>query len=385
MSDAVIYLDNAATTFPKPEDVYVAMDRFARTSLANPGRAGHKMALASEHALDDGRNRLNKFINGQSPERLIFTLNGTDSLNMAMKGTLEAGDHVITSDLEHNSVSRPLVSMAEAGLIELTRISGGESGVLDPAEILAAITPKTRMVAITHASNVLGTIQPIAKVGALLRDYPRVLFLVDSAQTIGVLPIDVQAMNIQLLAFPGHKGLFGPVGIGGLYVAPKVAIRPWREGGTGGDSSTPTQPKDFPYYLEGGTPNVLGVVGMTAGLKFVEERTMAAIHHHEVNLCQRLRDKLEPAAFIFPGHRDLTHRVGTIAFRHEFLEAVELGGILDQQFQIAIRPGLHCSPYVHRSHGSFPDGLVRVSPGPFNTEADIDAICEALLQVTAAE
>ncbi|MGL6072847.1 MAG: aminotransferase class V-fold PLP-dependent enzyme [Fimbriiglobus sp.] len=378
----MIYLDNAATTFPKPEEVYVAMDRFARTSLANPGRAGHKMALASEHALDEGRNRLNKFLNGKSPERMIFTLNGTDSLNMAMKGTLNPGDHVITSDLEHNSVSRPLVSMAEAGLIELTRIAADETGTLRPQDVLAAITPKTRMVAITHASNVLGTIQPIAEIAAGLRQHPRVLFLVDAAQTVGVVPIDLQALGIHLLAFPGHKGLFGPVGIGALYVAPGVEIRPWREGGTGGDSSTPTQPKDFPYYLEGGTPNVLGVVGMTAGLAFVEAKTPDAIRHHEVALCDRLREQLAPAGFLFAGHSDPARRVGTIAFRHEFIDAVELGGILDSEFQIAIRPGLHCAPYVHRSQGSFPDGLVRVSPGPFNTEADIDTIANALLSAT---
>ncbi|MBL8867719.1 MAG: aminotransferase class V-fold PLP-dependent enzyme, partial [Planctomycetia bacterium] len=261
----MIYLDNAATSFPKPEQVYTAMDTFARTSLANPGRAGHKMALASEHALDDARHRLNRFLNGKAPERFAFALNCTDALNMAFKGVLERGDHVVTTDLEHNSVSRPLVTMAEAGFIELSRISSDGGGTVDPDAIAKAITPKTKMVAATHASNVLGTVQPVAEIGRICKERG-VLFLVDAAQTIGAVPIDVQAMHIDLLAFPGHKCLFGPTGTGALYVASGVAIKPWREGGTGGDSSTPTQPKEFPYWLEGGTPNVLGIVGMIAGL-----------------------------------------------------------------------------------------------------------------------
>src|SRR6185369_5570852 len=235
------YLDNAATSFPKPEAVYQALDRFARTSLANPGRAGHKMALAAEHALDDARHRLNRFFNGKSPDRWVFTLNGTDALNMAMKGTLADGDHVITTDLEHNSVSRPLVALAEARRITLTRVAADAGGTIDPEAVRTAIGPRTRLVAVTHASNVLGTVQPVAEVGRIAREHD-LLFLVDAAQTAGVLPIDVQAMCVDLLALPGHKSLFGPTGTGALYVGPRVSVRPWREGGTGGDSSSPTQP-----------------------------------------------------------------------------------------------------------------------------------------------
>ena len=379
----MIYLDNAATTFPKPEQVYLAMDRFARTSLANPGRAGHKMALAAEHALDEGRHRLNRLVNGKSPDRIVFALNGTDALNMAMKGTINPGDHVITTVLEHNSVSRPLQAMADAGTITLTRVDADAGGTVDPDTIRRAITPRTRMVAMTHGSNVLGTVQPVGEVGRMLREYEEVIFLVDAAQTIGVVPIDEQAMRIDLLAFPGHKCLFGPTGTGGLYVAPRVQPRAWREGGTGGDSSTPTQPKDYPYFLEGGTPNILGVVGMTAGIDFVEERTPDAIRRHEVELCDRLRHQITPAGYEIFGHADSERRVGTLAFRHETLSASELGGILDQSFAVAVRPGLHCAPYLHRAYGSFPDGLVRVSPGPFNTEADIDAVAAALTEITA--
>ena len=379
----MIYLDNAATSFPKPEGVYVALDRFARTSLANPGRAGHAMALAAEHALDDARHRLNRFLNGRDPKRFVFTYNGTDSLNIAIKGVLDAGNHVITTDLEHNSVSRPLVAMANAGFITLTQLPSDGGGTVDPDVVRAAITSKTRLVAITHASNVLGTVQPIEEIGRICREFDRVLFLVDAAQTIGVVPIDVQAQCIDLLAFPGHKCLFGPTGTGALYVGPKAKVRPWREGGTGGDSSTPTQPSEYPYYLEGGTPNVLGIVGMIAGLDFVEAETPAKLRAHELALCERLRERLLAiGGFQIAGHADSTRRVATMSFQSEILSATELGGVLDQSFAIAVRPGLHCAPYIHRSFGSYPDGLVRVSPGPFTTEAEIDQLADALQEIT---
>lgn len=379
----MIYLDNAATSFPKPESVYRAMDSFARTTLANPGRAGHKMALASEHALNDGRHRLNRLINGKNPERVIFTLNGTDALNIAFKGFLNPGDHVITSDLEHNSVSRPLVALEEAGVIQLTRVSANTEGILSPDSVRDAITTTTRLVALTHASNVLGSIQPVSEVGEVCREAD-VTFLVDAAQTIGVVPIDVQSMKIDLLAFPGHKGLFGPTGTGALYVSPRVILRPWREGGTGGDSSSPTQPRDFPFYLEGGTPNVLGIVGLAAGLEYVEKETPDRLRNHELALCNRFRDILMTLdGFHVVGPADPGMRVGTLSFWWEGLPAPELGSLLDQHFDIALRPGLHCAPYVHSAVGSFPDGLVRLSPGPFNTDADIDALLNALQEITA--
>jgi cysteine desulfurase family protein len=376
------YLDNAATSFPKPEGVYAALDHFARNTLANPGRAGHKMALASEHALSDARHRLNRFFNGRNPDRWAFTLNCTDALNMAFKGVLNDGDHVVTTDLEHNSVSRPLVALAEAKRITLTRVTSDSGGTIDPEAIRAAIGPKTRLVAMTHASNVLGTVQPVAEVGRIVREHD-LLFLVDAAQTAGVVPIDVQAMCIDLLAFPGHKSLLGPTGTGALYVGNRATLRPWREGGTGGDSLTPTQPSDFPHHLEGGTPNVLGVAGLVAGLDFVEERGLDAIREHEVALCDRLRNALaELPGFEVFGHADANRRVGAISFRCDVLPAPELAGLLDQSFDIAVRPGLHCAPYIHKALGTAPDGLVRVSPGPFNTDADIDHLIDALKQIT---
>src|SRR5436309_1736603 len=271
------YLDNAATSFPKPEGVYAVLDHFARHSLANPGRAGHKMALAAEHALDDARHRLNRFFSGRSPERFVFTLNGTDALNMAFKGVLAEGDHVITSDLEHNSVSRPLRAMELAGRITLTRLRVDGGGTLDPDAVRRAITPRTRLIALTHASNVLGTIQPVREVGRIAREHD-LLLLVDAAQTAGVVPIDVQEMNIDLLAFPGHKSLLGPTGTGALYAGPRAPMKAWREGGTGGDSSSETQPRELPYFLEGGTPNVLGIAGLSAGVRYVVEQGLERIH-----------------------------------------------------------------------------------------------------------
>jgi cysteine desulfurase family protein len=378
----MIYLDNAATSFPKPEGVYQALDRFARETLANPGRSGHRMALTCERTLEEGRHRLNQLFHGRDPHRWIFTYNGTDSLNLAIKGVLNPGDHVVTTNLEHNSVSRPLVALAEAGTIQLTRLECDAAGFIDPDQVRSALTPQTRLIALTHASNVLGTIQPIAEIGALCRNHERALFLVDAAQTAGVVPIDIQAMGIDLFALPGHKCLFGPTGTGALFVGPRAKLRPWREGGTGGDSLTPTQPKDYPYHLEGGTPNVLGIAGLIAGMDFVEKETPEKLRQHEVDLCDQLRNKLEEhPAFEFFGSRDPARRVGTLSFRAEFLPAPEIGGLLDQQFDIAIRPGLHCSPYIHRSLGTAPDGLVRVSPGPFNTSADIEAIASALLEM----
>src|SRR5881275_1591189 len=279
----MIYLDNAATSFPKPEPVYQALDRFARQDLANPGRAGHKMALAAERALDDGRHLLNQFFHGEGPERFVFTLNCTDALNMAFKGILAEGDHVITTDLEHNSVSRPLRKMELDGRITLTRLNADGGGTIDPDAVRRAVTPKTRLVALTHASNVLGTVQPVAEVGAVVRERGPLL-LVDAAQTAGVVPIDVRAMHIDLMAFPGHKSLMGPTGTGALYVGPRARVGAWREGGTGGDSSSETQPKEFPYFLEGGTPNVLGVAGLAAGIRFVQEQGLDNIRRHEVDL-----------------------------------------------------------------------------------------------------
>ncbi len=266
----MIYLDNAATSFPKPEPVYQALDHFARTQLANPGRSSHRMAKEAERTIDNTRLALNRLFHGEAPERWIFTLNCTDGLNLAIKGAVRPGDHVITSDLEHNSISRPLRALEKAGVITLSRVAS-EGGYIEPDAVRRALTPTTALVALTHASNVLGTVQPIEAIAAIVRE-AGALMLVDAAQSAGVVPIDLRASAIDLLAFPGHKALYGPTGTGALYVGPRARLRAWREGGTGGDSKNEVQPEELPHALEGGTPNALGIAGLAAGVAWVAER-----------------------------------------------------------------------------------------------------------------
>lgn len=379
----MIYLDNAATSFPKPESVYEAMDRFARTSLANPGRSGHRMALASERILDDTRYLLNRLFRGESADRWIFTLNCTDALNMAIKGLVGHGDHVITSDLEHNSVSRPLRALEKAGVITLTRVTSHD-GYLDADEVTAALRPETKLVAVTHAANVLGTIQPIEPIAEAVRA-AGAFVLIDAAQSAGVVDIDLSRTPIDMIAFPGHKALFGPTGTGALYVGPRVRLRPWREGGTGGDSSTEIQPADLPFLMEGGTPNVAGLAGLKAGLEWVLERGPEAGRTHEVKLLQKVVDWVAGHAdqWSVLGHWDPSRHVGALSLRTPAgLAPSEVGAVLDTSFAVAVRPGLHCAPYVHQNMGTFPEGSLRISPGPFTTESDIEVFLQALTMVT---
>ncbi len=379
----MIYLDNAATSFPKPEPVYQTLDAFARTKLANPGRAGHRMAVEAERSLDDGRHALNRHFHGEGPGRWIFTLNCTDALNIAIKGTVRPCDHVITSDLEHNSVSRPLRALEKAGVIELTRLVS-VGGYIEPEQVKAALRPHTRLVALTHASNVLGTLQPIEDIAPIVREH-EALFLVDSAQTAGVVKLDLQATPIDFLAFPGHKALYGPTGTGALYVGPRSTPSAWREGGTGGDSSSETQPTQLPYFLEGGTPNVLGVAGLTAGIAWVEAQGVEHLLREEVSLLQRVVDWVgSNDAWQVAGKWDPARHVGALSLIvPDGLTPQDIGAILDTSFDIGIRPGLHCAPYIHKNLGTFPDGTIRLSPGPFNTSADIDAFLTALTEITA--
>jgi cysteine desulfurase/selenocysteine lyase len=379
----MIYLDNAATSFPKPEAVYQALDRFARTSLANPGRSGHRMATAAEQTLDQARHALNQFFHGETPDRWAFTFNCTDGLNLAIKGSVREGDHVITSDLEHNSVSRPLRALEKAGVISLTRLESS-AGYLDPDAVRQALTPKTTLVALTHASNVLGTVQPIEAIAAIVRE-AGALFLVDAAQSAGVVPIDLRATPIDLLAFPGHKSLYGPTGTGALYVGPRANPRPWREGGTGGDSKNEVQPDFLPYSLEGGTPNVLGIAGLAAGVAWVAEQGPDTLRRHEVGLLERVVAWVRDAdGWAIAGRWDPATHVGALSLIvPEPLTPQDLGAALDAGFAIAVRPGLHCAPYIHRNLGTYPDGTLRLSPGPFTTADEIDAFLHALSEITA--
>lgn len=407
----MIYFDNAATSFPKAPGVAEAMSKFLAESAANPGRAGHRMAVAAEHMLDDVRLKLTRFFDGPDHQRMVFAMNCTDALNMAIKGVLAGADHddvrphVITTVLEHNSVSRPLQAMATQGQIDLTRIDCDDAGIVDPEEIRRAITPATVLIVLSHASNVLGVIQDAAAVGRIAREH-EVLFLLDAAQTAGVVPISIQKMHIDMLALPGHKSLLGPTGTGALYVGErcpepaaavaatheagdldKVIVRqrrlaPWREGGTGGDSSTPTQPPLYPYYLEGGTPNTVGIAGLGAALDYLESHPMAQTLAHEQAMCATIIERLSANdRFTIYGSRDAASRVGTVAINLADYEPSDVGSILDDSFDLAVRPGLHCAPYMHRQLGTFPAGTVRISPGAFNTEEELHQLLDALEQI----
>ena len=410
----MIYLDNAATSFPKAPGVGEACARFLAQEAANPGRAGHRMAVAAEEMLDRVRLKLARLVNAPDPRRMVFAMNCTDALNMAIKGVMaehadddDAKPHIVTSVLEHNSVSRPLQAMAARGTIDLTRVDCDDAGHIDPDEVARAITSRTVLVVLTHSSNVLGTIQDAAAFGAACRERDT-LFLLDAAQTVGIVPIDVEAMGIDLLAFPGHKSLLGPTGTGGLYVGERcpepaeavaatheagqlnrvvtrraaARLSPWREGGTGGDSSTPTQPALYPYYLEGGTPNTVGIAGLDAGLDYLATQPMDTRLAHEQALCGRLLEALaDDARFTVYGSRDAGHRTAAVSINVEGYEPSDVGSILDDSFDIAVRPGLHCSPYVHRRLNTFPNGTLRISPGAFSTVEEVDAVIEALNQI----
>ncbi len=407
----MIYFDNAATSFPKAPGVSPAISKFLAESAANPGRAGHRMAIGAERMVDEVRLKLARFFDADDHKRMVFAMNTTDAINMGLKGVLGAfldqglTPHVITTVMEHNSVSRPLVSMEQAGEITLTRIVPDEQGFVHTDAFKGAIRAETKLIVMTHASNVLGTIQNIQAIGGLARAH-NILFMVDAAQTAGVIPVSVKKDNIDLLAFPGHKSLLGPTGIGGLYVGPRCpnpsentltiidpvpapraksgSLRTWREGGTGGNSATTTMPASFPEYLEGGTPNTIGIVGLGAALDYVSSQGLDKIAKHERHMVQAIIDKLaDDSRFKVHGTRDASRRVGTVSISVEGFEPSDLASILDDSFSIAVRPGLHCSPYMHKHLGTFPSGTLRISPGPFNTDEDLATLLDALDQIAS--
>jgi cysteine desulfurase family protein len=381
----MIYLDNAATSHPKPEAVYAAMDRCAREVGANPGRSGHRMAVQAEGEIAVARRAVAALLGGRDPLRLIFTLNATDALNMAIKGILRRGDHVVTTVLEHNSVSRPLTQLEKDGVITVTRVKPSDEGVIDPDDITQAMSGATRLVAMAHASNVLGAVHPIEPIGRAVRERGKLL-LVDAAQSAGVVPLDIERGGIDLLAFAGHKGLLGPTGTGGLYVGERAELRPWREGGTGGSSAEPLQPEGFPHHLEAGTPNTAGIAGLAAGARYVAERGVESLGAHERQLALRLWEALADDNRIDlhgPAPMPAAPRTGVVSLQVRGHEPEEVAAILDTSFSIAVRAGLHCAPGAHRFLDTFPSGTVRVSPGPFNTIEEIDALVAALREIAA--
>lgn len=377
----MIYLDNAATTFPKPEIVYKTMDTFYRTLGANPGRSGHRMAVAAEKEIEDTRTVVARLFGIRNSMRLILTFNATDAINMGIKGFLKPGDHAITTFLEHNAVSRALHGLEKRGIITITKVRNSPDGFINPVDIKKAITSKTRFIVMAHAPNVLGTIQPIRDIGRIARE-DNCIFMVDAAQTAGVCEIDVNECFIDMIAFTGHKGPLGPTGTGGLYVGERLTLDPWREGGTGFEAASLTQPEELPFKLESGTPNTVGIAGLRAGIEFVLSKKISTIRAHEQHLTSKLMQAFQhDQRFTLYGTTDITKKVGIVSMNVNGCKPQEVGGILDQTFNIAVRPGLHCAPFAHQMIGTFPDGTIRISPGCFNTEDDIDQLITALTKI----
>lgn len=380
----MIYLDHAATTFPKPAPVQEAIARALQEEIGNPGRSSHQWARRADAIVAKGRRLLNELLNGVGPDQVIFTLNGTDALNLAIKGVLRPGDHVVTGRLEHNSVRRPIAGLVGRG-VTVTTIEPDAMGTYSPASVREALRPSTRLVALTHASNVLGTVQPIEEIGAVCRS-AGVLLLVDAAQTAGCWPIDVRSMQIDLLAAPGHKSLFGPMGVGFLYVAPGVRLTPWREGGTGGGSERELHPSELPEALEAGTPNVPGIAGLSAGIEWIKEQGGAStIAERERIWTDRLFERLASLPSLECWEKaDRSRRLPMAVFRVPGLSPHEIAMILDSSFGIGVRAGLHCAPGAHDFLGWSPEGGIRVSGSALSTAAEIDALASALEELVSS-
>ncbi len=372
-----IYLDNAATSFPKPEAVYLAVEHALREIGVGPGRGSHRQGLAASRLVFEAREAIAGLFGVGDSARVIFTHSATEALNLAVNGLLKPGDHVVTTTMEHNSLARPL-HLAEQSGVEVTWVAGDKSGMVESRQIAAAMRGNTRLVAITHCSNVTGAIQPIDEIGALTKK-AGIRLLVDAAQSAGSIPIDVNALGIDLLAVPGHKGLFGPQGTGFLYIAEGVELRPLLVGGTGGFSTSVEQPDTLPERFESGTMNTPGIAGLKAGVEFVRSTGVAAIRAKEILMVNQLLEGLKAIPGVVPyapGSAEM--RGGLVSFTIAGHDPAEIGFRLDSEYDIAVRVGLHCAPSAHRTIGTYPGGTVRVSPGYFSSEQDIETFLRAL-------
>ena len=383
--NTTIYFDNAATSHPKPEEVYRAVDHYQREIGATPGRSGHRMALAAGRVVLDARQRLARLFHVADSARIILTPNCTEALNLAIKGSVRPGDHVVTSSVEHNSVMRPLRRLEADGAIELTVAPCSREGWLSPADVEKHLKPSTRLVVVTHASNVVGTIQPVAEIGDITRKRG-VRLLVDAAQSAGCVPIDVPALGADLLAFSGHKGLLGPQGTGGLVIGEGVDLAPLKEGGTGSRSQHEAQPMHLPDRYESGTLNGPGIAGLAAGLAYMEEQGIPVIRKRLQELTARLLDELSltPGVTVY-GPRDPEKQTAVVSFTMVGMDTAALGGMLDERFGIMTRAGLQCAPAAHRTLGTFrrTGGTVRVSLGPFNTAEEVRYLGSCLRELQA--
>lgn len=380
----MIYFDNAATSWPKPESVYKAIDRCLREVGANPGRSGHHMSIEAERVVLGARSNLCELFNIEDEARIVLAFNTTDALNLAIKGILRPGDHVITTPIEHNSVMRPLRSMELQGLIEVTTLNATQQGFIDIGEIEKSIKSNTRLVAITHASNVIGAIMPIKEIATIVKKHPQTYMLVDAAQTAGVYPIDVKDLGVDMLAFAGHKGLLGPQGTGGLYIAEGMEniLNTLKEGGTGSQSEHETQPDFLPDKYESGTKNTPGLAGLSEGIEFIKEIGIDKIRKHEMELTAYLLSKLQEIDnLIIYGPKDPARQTAVVSINIKGAPPSDVGYALDNQYQVMTRVGLHCAPNTHKVIGTAPSGTVRLSLGYFNTFEEIDYVANAIREI----
>ena len=381
----MIYFDNAATSWPKPPCVAEAMARFLAEVGANPGRAGHRLAVEAARLVYGAREAVAELFHAPDPLRVVFGANATDALNLALLGLLRPGDHVVTSSVEHNSVMRPLRALEAQG-VAVTVVPCSAAGELDPEALEAALVPATRMIVLTHASNVCGTLLPVAEVGGLARRRG-LLFLLDAAQTAGAVPIDVEAQAIDLLAFSGHKSLCGPMGTGGLVIGERVdvtALTPLKYGGTGSRSEREEQPEFLLDRCESGTPNAVGLAGLAAAVRWVQERGVERVRDHERGLTAELLAGLSaiPGALVY-GPGDAGRQTATVSFNVAGLAPSEVGLRLDEEHGVLCRVGLHCSPAAHRTLGTFPGGTVRFGLGVFNTSAEVARAVEGVRRLAS--
>lgn len=373
-----IYLDNAATSFPKPKEVATAVYDFMVNNGTSSGRGSYKKAMQSDYIVYECRKLIGKLFNFDNPKKVIFTSNVTDSLNIAMRGILKENDHVITSSLEHNAVWRCLKTLERDINIKIDTVECSKDGITNPQDIKKYIKKDTALIVFTQASNVLGTIQPIREIGAIAREH-NIPFLVDSAQSAGAMKIDVKEDNIDILAFTGHKSLLGPMGTGGLIINTDIDIKPLKAGGTGGDSAYEYQPDYYPNHLETGTSNVSGIAGLREAIKFLNKEGIENIHNKEKELTKYALEKLETVKDIeIYGPKDCEKMLSVISFNIKYKRPEDVGSILDQKYDIMLRAGLHCAPTAHSVIGTKDRGTLRIGLGYFNKKEDIDKLVEAL-------
>ena len=379
----MIYLDNAATSWPKPPEVMQAMSGFLESAGGNPGRSGHRLSIRAGRIVYEAREALAELFNASDPLRVVLMPNATYAINLALLGLLRPGDHVVTTSMEHNAVMRPLRALEQHG-VRLTIVRCAEDGSLDPLAMQRAVEPGTRLVAITQASNVVGTILPVAEVARIAHE-AGALLLVDAAQSAGIMPIDIQSLGIDLLAFAGHKGLMGPPGTGGLVIGERVdeaQMEPLVRGGTGSKSEFEIQPDFLPDRYESGTPNGVGIAGLGAGVRFVRGYGLEAIRVHETELTRLLLEGLSsiPGVTVY-GPADPERRMAVVSFTADERQVSELGMRLDDEYGILCRVGLHCAPAAHRTMGTFPQGTVRFAPSLFTTVQEVKAALEAVERI----